>query len=66
MSELTSLVLDVYRREWTPSSEQQLARRVKDKGGVKFVENSDAALSELAGLDSSGTVEKVKSCIPAL
>ncbi|KAI0090196.1 hypothetical protein BDY19DRAFT_887919 [Irpex rosettiformis] len=58
LSELISLVLDVYRREWTPGGEQQLARRVKEKGGAKYVENSDAALSELAGLDSPGSVEK--------
>ena len=55
------MVIDVYRREWTPGSEQQLARKINDKGGVKYVENSDTILSELAGLDNSGSVEKVRS-----
>jgi hypothetical protein len=53
------MVLDVYRREWTPFGEQQLARKVKDKGGVKYVENSDNALSELAGIDDPGSEKKV-------
>ena len=46
------MVVGLYQREWRPSGETQLARRVQDKGGVKAVENSDSALSELAGLDS--------------
>lgn len=55
------MIVDVYRREWTPSGEQQLAKKVKEKGGTKLVENSDAVLSELAGLDSgNGSANKVK------
>ena len=55
------MIVDVFRREWIPLGEQQLARKVKEKGGVKSVENSDAALSELAGLDSGSSNDKA-SC----
>ncbi|KAI0701233.1 hypothetical protein BC835DRAFT_271177 [Cytidiella melzeri] len=61
IAELTSMVLDVYRREWTPPGEVQLARKVKEKGGVKYVENSDAVLSELAGLENPGAADKIQT-----
>lgn len=57
---MTALVRDIYHREWVPSSEQQLARKVDEKGGVKYVEHSDTALSELSELEtSSGSGQKV-------
>ena len=61
ISELTTLIREIYEREWTPSSEQQLARRIKEKGGVKFVEHSDAALSELSHIDDESKSE-LKAC----
>lgn len=59
ISELTTLVREIYSREWTPSSEQQLAHKIREKGGVKFVENNDAALSELSHLDNAKSENKV-------
>lgn len=53
ITELTSLVVEMYQREWCPANETQLAQQVRKKGGVKSVENSDTMLSELAGLDSA-------------
>lgn len=53
ITELTSLVVAMYQREWCPANESQLAQQVRKKGGVKSVENSDSMLSELAGLDSA-------------
>ncbi|PSS05479.1 hypothetical protein PHLCEN_2v3761 [Hermanssonia centrifuga] len=46
------MVIEVFRKEWTPWGESQLARKVEEKGGVKFVENSDTMLSELANWDA--------------
>lgn len=62
IAELTRLVREIYTQEWTPSSEQQLARKIEEKGGVKFVEHNDAALSELSHLDDAPkSDQKVRS-----
>jgi hypothetical protein len=57
ISALTSLVLDAYRGDLRPSGESQLSRRIDEKGGMKLIENSDSALSELAGLETGSTLK---------
>ncbi len=58
------MVIEVFRKEWTPWGEFQLARKVEEKGGVKFVENSDTMLSELANWDAgAGAGQKVCSML---
>ncbi|KAJ3537236.1 hypothetical protein NM688_g6718 [Phlebia brevispora] len=58
VTELIKMVRHIYSEEWTPSNEQQLARKIEEKGGAKFVQNNDAALSELALLDNAASSDQ--------
>ena len=66
--ELTALIRNLYAKEWTPSNEAQLARKIEEKGGAKFVEHNDSALSELAqvGKSSSAKVRLLSPYVPIM
>ncbi|GJE96219.1 hypothetical protein PsYK624_124130 [Phanerochaete sordida] len=55
LSQITALLVDVYRNEWRPSKETDVAGKIADMGGAKAVEKSDAALGELVALDATDT-----------
>lgn len=50
---------EIYNREWIPSNESQLARKIQEKGGVKSVEHNDNALRELSEIDGPSGGQKV-------
>ena len=56
---MTALIRGIYTKEWTPTVEQQLSRRIQEKGGAKYVEHNDTTLSELAVFAESS--QKVNS-----